>query len=90
MSGQARTCAGFMLGSFDPTTMMNNSGELVSRDEEKAEILNNLFASVFTGKSSSHGSHVDGPQVGDQGDKVPSTVSEDKVHEQPHLWRYSK
>ncbi|PKU34089.1 rna-directed dna polymerase from mobile element jockey-like [Limosa lapponica baueri] len=62
--------------------VMSNSGELVSTDEEKAEVLNNFFASVFTGNPFPPSSQVDGPQVGDQGDKVPPTVSEDKVRDQ--------
>jgi len=33
---------------------MNKNGDLVSTDEEKAEVLNNLFASVFTGNLSPH------------------------------------
>ena len=42
-------------------TLMNKNGGLVSTDEEKAEVLNNLFASVFTGNLSPHPSQVNGP-----------------------------
>lgn len=33
---------------------MNSAGELVTVDEENAEVLNNIFASVFNGNLSSH------------------------------------
>ncbi|KFQ55458.1 hypothetical protein N334_10646, partial [Pelecanus crispus] len=59
--------------------LMNKNGDLVSTDEEKAEVLNNFFASVFTGNLSPHPSRVDGPQDGDQGGKAPPTVREDQV-----------
>ncbi|KFQ31696.1 hypothetical protein N332_00599, partial [Mesitornis unicolor] len=58
--------------------LMSNSGELVPTDKEKAEVLN-LFASVFTGNLSPHSSQVDDPQDKNQGEKVPPTISEDKV-----------
>ncbi|KFW69345.1 hypothetical protein AS28_06177, partial [Pygoscelis adeliae] len=59
--------------------LMNTTGKLVTMDEEKAEVLNNFFASVFTGNLSSHTSRVDGPQDRDWGSKVPPTVREDQV-----------
>ncbi|KFQ75677.1 hypothetical protein N337_11763, partial [Phoenicopterus ruber ruber] len=34
-------------------TLMSTTGKLVSMDEEKADVLNNIFASVFTGNLSS-------------------------------------
>jgi len=40
--------------------LMNTTGKLVAVDEEKAELLNNIFASVFTGSLSCHTSQVDG------------------------------
>ena len=61
--------------------MMNSTGKLVTMAEEKAEVLNNFFASVFTGNLSSHSSRVDGPQGGDWGSKVPPPVREDQVHD---------
>lgn len=33
---------------------MNMTGKLVTADEEKADVLNNIFASAFTGNVSSH------------------------------------
>lgn len=47
--------------------------------EEKAEVLNNSFASVFTGNPSSHKSWLDAHQDGDWENKVPPTLSEDQV-----------
>jgi len=58
---------------------MNKNGNLISRDEEKAEVLNNLFASVFTGNLFPCPYPVDGLQDGDQRGKAPPTVREDQV-----------
>ncbi|PKU46895.1 rna-directed dna polymerase from mobile element hypothetical protein [Limosa lapponica baueri] len=49
--------------------------------DEKAEVLNNFSALVFTGNLSSHISRVDGPHDRDWGRKVPLTVREDQVHD---------
>jgi len=58
-------------------SLMNKNSDLVSTDEEKAEVLNNIFASSFTGKLSPHPSRVDRLQDGDQVGKAPPTVRED-------------
>ncbi|KFM05399.1 hypothetical protein AS27_15836, partial [Aptenodytes forsteri] len=59
--------------------LMSKTGKLVTTDEEKAEVLNNVFASVFTGNLSSLTSRADGLQGRDLGSKVPPTVREDQV-----------
>jgi len=60
---------------------MNKNGNLLSTDEEKAEGLYKLFASVFTGNLSTSPYPVDGLQDGDQRCKAPPTVREDHVHD---------
>ncbi|KFM04153.1 hypothetical protein AS27_10717, partial [Aptenodytes forsteri] len=60
-------------------SLMSRTGKLVATDKEKAEVLNNIFASVFTGNLSSHTSRVDGPQGREWGSKVPPTVGQDQV-----------
>ncbi|PKU39791.1 rna-directed dna polymerase from mobile element jockey-like [Limosa lapponica baueri] len=59
--------------------LMNPTDKLVTTDEEKAEVSNNTFASVFTGNLSPHSPPVDGPQGRDWGRKVPPTVREDHI-----------
>ncbi|PKU45464.1 rna-directed dna polymerase from mobile element jockey-like [Limosa lapponica baueri] len=62
-----------------PYPLMSKTGKLVTMDKEEAEVLNNVFVSVFTGNLSSHTSRVDGPQDRDCRSKVPPTVREDQV-----------
>jgi len=59
---------------------MNKNGDLISTDDNKAEVLNNLFASVFTGNLSPLPSLANGLQDGNHADKAPRTVKEDQVH----------
>ncbi|KAK4830241.1 hypothetical protein QYF61_009308 [Mycteria americana] len=61
--------------------LMNKNGDLVSTDEEKAQLLNNFFASVFPDNRSPHTSQDNGQHDGDQGGKAPPTVREDQVHD---------
>jgi len=51
------------------TPLMNKTGKLVAVDNEKAEILKNIFASVFTGSLSSHTSQAHGLPGRDWGAK---------------------
>ncbi|KFO80809.1 hypothetical protein N303_13751, partial [Cuculus canorus] len=59
--------------------LMDENGDLLSRDEEKVEVLNNFSASVFTDNRSPHPSWVMGQQDGDKGSKAPPTVEECQV-----------
>ena len=63
--------------------LMSETGKLATADKEKAEVLNNFFASVFTGNLSPHPSRVDGWHEGDQEGKIPPVVSEDQVRGPP-------
>jgi len=60
---------------------MNKNGNLISTDEEKAEVLNSCFVSVFTGNLSPRRSPADGLQDGDQRGKALPTVREDHVRD---------
>ncbi|KFQ71317.1 hypothetical protein N335_05210, partial [Phaethon lepturus] len=66
-------------GKESVAPLMSKTGKLVTTDEEKAEVLNDFFASVFTGNVSTHNSQMNGPQDRDWRSKVPPTVREDHV-----------
>ncbi|GAB0206751.1 mitochondrial enolase superfamily member 1 [Grus japonensis] len=59
--------------------LWNETGDLVTQDMEKAEVLNDFFASVFTSKCSSHTAQVTEGRDGEN--EEPPTVGEDQVRE---------
>ncbi|GAB0209349.1 hypothetical protein GRJ2_003400600 [Grus japonensis] len=61
--------------------LQNETGDLVTQDMEKAEVLNDFFASVFTGKSLSHTAQVTEGKGRDWENAEPPTVGEDQVRE---------
>ncbi|GAB0187360.1 mitochondrial enolase superfamily member 1 [Grus japonensis] len=63
--------------------LWNEMGDLVTQDRENAEVLNDFFASVFTGKCLSHTARVTEGKDRDWENEEPPTVGEDQV--QDHL-----
>jgi len=61
----------YMMVKESVRPLMSETGKLATADEVKAEVLNNFFASVFTGNLSPHPSRVDEWHEGDQ-DRVKS------------------
>ncbi|GAB0181834.1 mitochondrial enolase superfamily member 1 [Grus japonensis] len=65
----------------DVGPLWNETGDLVTQDMEKAEVLNDFFASVFTGKCLSHTAQVTEGKGGDWENAEPPTVGEGQVRE---------
>ncbi|KAK4810454.1 LOW QUALITY PROTEIN: hypothetical protein QYF61_004234 [Mycteria americana] len=65
------------------TPLMSKTGDLTTTDMEKAEVLNDFFASVFTGKCSSHAAQLTESKGRDWENEIMPTVGEDQV--QDHL-----
>jgi len=57
----------------------SNTGRLATMNKEKAEVFNNIFASVFTTDCSSHTPRVDRSKDGDWWKNVPTSVRKDVV-----------
>ena len=59
--------------------LQKEMGDLVTQDMEKAEVLNDFFALVFTGKCSSHTAQVTEGKGRDWENEEQPTVGEDQV-----------
>jgi len=65
--------------NVDP--LWKETGDLVRQDMEKAEVLNDIFASVFTGKCPSHTTQVTDGKGRDWENEEPPTAGEDQVRD---------
>ncbi|GAB0189782.1 mitochondrial enolase superfamily member 1 [Grus japonensis] len=61
--------------------LWKETGDLVTQDMEKAEVLHDFFASVFTSKCSSHTAQVTEGKGRDWENAEPPTVGEDQVRD---------
>ncbi|GAB0176539.1 mitochondrial enolase superfamily member 1 [Grus japonensis] len=61
--------------------LWKETGDLVTWDMEKAEVLNNFFASVFTSKCSSHTTQTSEGKGRDWENEEPPTAGEDQVRD---------
>ncbi|KFW77528.1 hypothetical protein N336_11811, partial [Phalacrocorax carbo] len=59
--------------------LQKETGDLVTQDTEKVEVVNYFFASVFTSKCSSHTTQVTEGKGRDWEDEEPPTIGEDQV-----------
>jgi len=62
-------------------TLQKEAGDLVTQHVEKAEVLNDFFASVFNSKCSSHTAQVAEGKGRDWENEEPPTVEEDQVRD---------
>jgi len=61
--------------------LQKEAGDLTTQDVQKAEVLNDFFASVFNSKCFSHTAQVAEGKCGDWESEEPPTVGEDQVRD---------